>query len=160
MNSDLGLLVEYIRQNRETYTREAITERLLSSGYEPEAIEEAWRTSTQEKSAPGARRFFHRQVFWLAILGAVAICYVIVGGLYWMVVAMLGFDLLASGAAVYILAGAIGLLVGLLLAGALLIEHNRSVALGLALSGLLGLIVVPVVAAAVFYGLCVAQLNL
>jgi len=40
--------LEYIRANRNTYTREAITKVLLDAGHTPEVIAAAWRTLDDE----------------------------------------------------------------------------------------------------------------
>ncbi len=42
MSVDFNAIIEYIRQNRQTYTREAITSRLVSAGYNPSEVEAAW----------------------------------------------------------------------------------------------------------------------
>ena len=47
-------IADYIRSNRERYTREGITQQLVQAGYGLEAIEEAWRQLAAEQSPVGA----------------------------------------------------------------------------------------------------------
>jgi hypothetical protein len=46
-------LADYIRQNRETYTRDALNQRLLDEGYTEAEIEAAWKLAEQVEPASG-----------------------------------------------------------------------------------------------------------
>jgi hypothetical protein len=51
-------LVDYLRTNRDLYTREALTDLLVSSGHSPEAVAAAWVEADADRSgaAEGAAR--------------------------------------------------------------------------------------------------------
>src|SRR5262245_22716666 len=47
-------LADYIRQNRDTYTREAIDQQLLDGGYAKEEIDAAWNSLPREDASQNA----------------------------------------------------------------------------------------------------------
>jgi len=73
-------IVSYIREHRDTYTREAITQHLLEAGHSQEAIDAAWwRTvdaelaAKEEVEAATAPEppILGQPLFWLALVGYV-----------------------------------------------------------------------------------------
>jgi uncharacterized protein Smg (DUF494 family) len=55
MDPELEAIREYIRQNRDVYTRDAIDEQLRAAGYAPQKIEQAWSNAAEpptEQSIP------------------------------------------------------------------------------------------------------------
>src|SRR4051794_6826208 len=97
-------IVQYIEQYRNIYTREAITQQLVSAGYTADDIAAAWRT-VESWGAEGARlsggppagalapgipdsapgfaealprpRVFSSPVFWLTLVGFILIAYIV-----------------------------------------------------------------------------------
>lgn len=63
-------VLDYIRANRGTYTREAIDRELLASGHAAEAIDAAWRTLPDEDKPPPlpARRVVAAAQFWVLLV--------------------------------------------------------------------------------------------
>jgi hypothetical protein len=142
-------VINYIREHRDTYTREAITARLLEAGHSQETIDAAWRqivdpaqaAAPSEGAASAEPPILRQPHFWLALLGYVV-----------------GLLLLTN------ILNVINLLVGLVFyAGALLFgflypiirfERSRAVALGF-LCGLVVVIVLLVVSP----GLCTVAIE-
>lgn len=72
-------IVSYIREHRDTYTREAITQHLLEAGHSREVIDAAWWRTVDaelaakeeaEAAAPGPP-ILRQPLFWLALVGYV-----------------------------------------------------------------------------------------
>ena len=64
---------DYIREHRDTYTREAITEHLRAAGHSQEAIDAAWWQTVEVKEAPptlqpGTDADFAPRRFWAALV--------------------------------------------------------------------------------------------
>jgi hypothetical protein len=69
---------EYIRANRDRYTRQAINEQLLAAGYDQAAIDAAWAMlDAPDPDATIGQRFWGR--FWLYLLGINVAVLLIVG---------------------------------------------------------------------------------
>jgi hypothetical protein len=75
-------IADYIQQNRDRYTREAITDQLIKAGHNPSAIEEAWAMSNAAlEAAADARPRYGRFTLALLAIGGLA-TFVIWSGLY------------------------------------------------------------------------------
>lgn len=76
-------VLDYIRANHDTYTRQAITGQLLQQGYSQAEIDEAWRLVEQETANPGLRvaqpSIWTMRNFWLSLLGFVLGVSLIIG---------------------------------------------------------------------------------
>jgi hypothetical protein len=143
---------EYIRTNRDRYTREAITQQLMDAGHERDAIDAAWDRLTREPGPPPTaqlanvddeRRKLRRwsflvyvTVFAAVMLAAVAVFDTDIGPYAGIVAIVLGFTLL------------IGWGVSMLI-GRALVPHT----------GLLVALAVPVLAALVVGGSCLAIMQ-
>jgi hypothetical protein len=66
-------LADYIRSNRDRYTREAITEQLVQAGHSRDAIDAAWEQMAAAERPVGAGRDLCRYVWILYWLGALVI---------------------------------------------------------------------------------------
>lgn len=165
MDANLTPIVDYIRQNRQTYTREAITDRLISSGYKPEQIEAAWQivgidykpveVAVKDDSPPTDRRFANKPVFWLALLLFIGAAY---GAGAFILAAISGnvdFFLASPGGMLFmVITGAFILII--FIAGFLLVDKNRPLGMGLIIGGALSLIILPIVALGLFFGVCMS----
>ena len=164
MDSNLSPIVEYIKQNRDTYTREAITERLLASGYKPEDVEAAWQAAEQaafsgsastDNTLPTSKddSVVRNPVFWLSMLGLTAVAYGLAYVIYSIIfsgdASPLGTD---GGLALTITAG--GLVVAALVVGFLVLHKNKALGMGLLIGALISGVVAPFAAVALLYGVC------
>jgi hypothetical protein len=71
-------IVEYIQLNRATYTRDAITQKLIDEGYNEHDIEAAWRIvedANVEHRNPVERPVYKRWEFWVIVVSVVAVVY-------------------------------------------------------------------------------------
>jgi len=65
---------EYIRQNRDRYTREAVRQQLIAAGHDPVAIEAAWERIAASSAAPPRRSGWRpgwREFLILLVVGAI-----------------------------------------------------------------------------------------
>jgi hypothetical protein len=177
VSPDTQTIVEYIRQNRQLYTREAITSQLLTAGYAPADVEAAWQSlesgipvpppgyvgttglssgnwDSGYQDQPRPRRLASSPQFWGYMVGFILLSYILPGVLFW-----LG----ASGSDGLIVNIAIGMFLLLQLAalvgGAVSFSRNRPRAIGLMSGVLMVLVVIPFCAFALFFGLCLASLG-
>jgi len=70
---------DYIWENRERYTREAIREQLVAAGHDPAAVDAAWDRVAGEPAAPTRPigwRPRGREFFLLVVLGAISMVFV------------------------------------------------------------------------------------
>jgi hypothetical protein len=138
---------DYIRENRGTYTDDAIREQLLRAGYPHGAIVDAFRRSGQKAElSPAARRS------WLLFLGYAVGLFVVV----FLVFAYLS-DMQERTYGVGRVVFAVAMLIGLTLA-VLLVRRSRAFALGLS-SGVATAVLVPFVIVVIIAGLCVVSTN-
>lgn len=68
-------ILDYIRANRGTYTREAIDRELREAGHSQEAIAAAWGTFPVEREAvaPPSRKIIATVQFWVLLIGVACI---------------------------------------------------------------------------------------
>ncbi len=161
-------IVRYIRENRETYTREAIDRNLADAGYSEPDIQAAWQDAvpedapasqaldrwgeplhqtpqTQQRERKRGERVFTTPVYWASFLGFVV-------GIV-AVTALLGYFVPEAAAIVFLLA-----LLGGFITSVLLLRKNQPVAFGLA-SALVVVFLLPFLAIVIFAGICIAQLS-
>jgi|SoiMethySBSTD1v2_1073268.scaffolds.fasta_scaffold224248_2 hypothetical protein len=70
-------IADYISANRAKYTREAITQQLLESGYEREAIDATWTVlDTPDPDDVVGERFWSR--FWIYLIGLNVVAFLLV----------------------------------------------------------------------------------
>ncbi len=70
-------IADFIRANRETYTRQAIRERLINAGHDPAAIDATWAAlETPDPDAVVGEAFWGR--FWLFLVGLNVAVFVVV----------------------------------------------------------------------------------
>jgi len=177
MSIDLTAIIEYIRQNRQTYTREAITSQLVTAGYNPADVEAAWGSvdvgvpappsgyagttglsggnwDSGSPEQPRSQRLVSSPAFWGYMVGFILLSYILPGGLFW-----LG----ASNSDGLIVNIAIGMFIllqlGALVAGVVSLSRNRPRGVGLMTGVLMTLVVLPICAFTIFFGMCLASLG-
>ncbi len=139
MNEDIQ---KYIKDNRATYTREAITANLFRAGFQREDIEQAW--AIVEGVIPPPQPVASSPRFWLGLLlyPALVIGTIILGGL-------------TNSSFLFLVALAI--FIAGIVVSAFIDRHDKPLAKGLnfAFVGMLVLLVVaPFVAIIVILGIC------
>jgi len=177
MSANLTTIIEYINQNRQIYTREAITSQLVSAGYNPSEVEAAWGSVDSGVPAPpsgyaGAaglsggswdsgspeqsrpQRLMSSPAFWGYMAGFVLLSYILPGGLFWLGTSN------SDGLIMNIAIGMFLLLqLGALMGGVVSLSRNRPRGVGLLTGVLMTLVVLPVCAFAVFFGMCLASFG-
>ena len=174
--------VQYIRQYREIYTREAITSQLLAAGYPQEEIEAAW-AAVEADSAPGLppppavhgrtgnwdagssyveprRKAIETGAkFWLTLIGFVLLS-ILLGALNVVPFgSIFGYDSpLAALGSVFCLGGVLLQVAGLV-AGLVLLNKNRPVAQGLLFGVLISSVVIPALVFLILLGTCLVILG-
>jgi hypothetical protein len=148
MNEDISLISQYIRENRHTYTREAINKQLLDKGHAPSDIVKAWETIQLSEevygSRIGGRNVAGQPLFWAVVIGFVVASY--------SMPALLGAFLSNESS--------VSLVIFLVIIGAGLIagftfrEYNRPVGTGFLVGAVIA-IALPAVGFALFFGLCI-----
>jgi hypothetical protein len=147
-----GKITDYIRANRDRYSREAIRAQLIAAGYDSAAIEAAWdeltaRTNPDATAPRGTRRFVTGLALALYVLGFLAVAPL-------------------AGAAPYRTTGPLALLVGLVIyavAGYLALRLIRWAAAHLDpgfLGALVSLLALPIAFGAVVVGSWLGGLRL
>jgi hypothetical protein len=168
VNADV---IDYIRQNRDTYTREAINEKLLAAGYSPGDIDESWElveSGAAPAPAPGEPKpsagkgelpppphsgdgLAGNPLFWSALLGLVVLSYGIPAAIVYLFADDSGPQTdVFTAVWVTFVALQLAALVGWLL----LRNRNRPLAIGLLLGLVATLVGLPFAALFVFMGLC------
>jgi heme/copper-type cytochrome/quinol oxidase subunit 4 len=158
-------IVEYISRNRDAYTREAITEQLLSAGYAPVEIAAAWRnvegTHFSDEPTPHdpqgtardprkAGRFANSPRFWAILIGFILLSYLVPGLLIYTGFVEQGLSGLATFGVVFFLALQLfGLIVGFLN-----MKGDRATGMGLLISVLTVVVLLPCLGVAALYGIC------
>ena len=177
MSADTDTIVEYIRQNRQMYTREAITSQLVAAGYAPADVEAAWKSveggipippsaysgatglsggswDSGHSEQPRPQRLASTPAFWGYFVGFILLSYILPGALFWLGATQ------SDGLIVNIAIGMFILLqLAALVGGAVSFSRNRPRAVGLMSGVLMVLVVIPVCAFAIFFGLCLASLG-
>jgi hypothetical protein len=169
-------IIQYIQQTGGTYTRDAITNQLLASGYPAAEIEAAWRTveagATGEMGASGAAppmeegaeyapprpaRVVSSPQFWGALVGFILLSYVMTGILAYFATLNRG----DAASALFTITGIFYFVVQLggLIQGLVLLNRNRPVAFGLLIGLLLTNVVIPFVIACGVLGICIVLLS-
>ncbi len=134
-------ILRYIRSNRDTYTREAITRQLIAAGHDPAEIEQAW-----ESIEPRSEGMLPRdRTFWRYFFIYVGVLY----GLTFVVYA-LGIGELAIILGIFLLLGA--------MISTRMVRSSTAVAKGAA-SGLLIAVLVPFVFLVIIAGLCTTMVG-
>jgi hypothetical protein len=145
-------LRKYILENRGKYTRSAIVTKLVKRGYDPAVVEQAWNEI--EREVPGqygppvnSKRSFAYPRFWAAFLGfflglplAVVLLSTIFSG-----------TALAGTVPPFFVLGSLLAAVGV---SSSLRQTNRPVSDGLT-AGLIALVLLPFIAFAILFGICV-----
>jgi hypothetical protein len=139
-------IAEYIRANRDNYTREAIRDQLLAAGHDREAIDAGWRAveaeATGAPQGPPASRVVRRR-FWRWAFGLHAAVLVVIG------ILSLVIGSFAAGSWGLLIILAVALLIGLGISGLV----GRGVVHG---SGLTVALVLPAISALLIGGSCLA----
>jgi hypothetical protein len=154
-------VLDYIRDNRATYTREAIDAELREAGHDQAVIDAAWRAFPVERAAvqgPPPRVLAAVQ-FWLLLVAVACVAIVIlplISVFFLNLVASmtLSSDAIADNGVLFILAALAPILLGYLaigIGGWLLRRRDQAAGLGV-LSGL----VVAFVVSVIILGTCVA----
>ncbi len=162
-------IVQYIREHRGTYTREAIRQHLIDAGHAPEEVDAAWEAVEsgqlvappasdavevrpasvgQSAAAPGvpaSRRLVQSPVFWLTLVIFIILVYV----LPFIVAGVVPGQAGEAGWSAFAL-----LWVGGLIGGLLLARSNRAVGMGLVF-GFVGVILLPFVVVIILLGICI-----
>lgn len=172
---------QYIRQNRDTYTREAIDRALVGAGYDPAEVQAAWAAVESEQAipvppgevgAPGQpksrwgddtlaeprrRNVASTGQFWLTLGGFIAASYIGTSLLVW-IITQIPYD--SSGAFGLIPLAFYGALqLGALIAGIAFFNRNPPVAYGF-LFGLLTVnILLPFIGFFILFGICLYSLS-
>jgi hypothetical protein len=179
VNPNVGNIVQYIQQYRNTYTHEAIDQTLLTSGYSQADIEAAWNmvetSSPQPIPYPPAgptpsrwgdeyvppyqrpKRVVNSPVFWLTLIGFIMVSYVIPPLLIF-----LGprdeYGGLSSASPLswgsYLL-----LQLGAIVSGLIALGRSRPLAMGLLIGVLMTVVVLPVIFLCIGLGICLVALG-
>ena len=165
MNEDLA---EYIRKYRDDYTREAINQQLLGSGYTPVEISAAWREvdGIHFSDPPRdiyreaidwrrAQRFANSPRFWAIFFGYLLLSCLIPGLLAYLAITQPGLSQL--GMISFLLFA--GLQVLALVLGFIYVDRDRPVGMGLLMSVLTAVIILPFLGIAALYGICVGAFS-
>jgi hypothetical protein len=166
-------IIQYIQQTRATYTREAITNQLLASGYPPPEIEAAWATiegadpsgfarvapnvDYDAVVAPRPTPVARSGVFWLTLIGFILVSYLVPGALVFVAYnagESVGGPLMLTALIVFF-----GLQIAGLVAGLVWLGRNRPVAIGLLIGLLMTDVVIPFVVGCGIAGVCIYLLN-
>ncbi|HYO50792.1 MAG TPA: hypothetical protein VEW94_13150 [Chloroflexia bacterium] len=171
----------YIRQNRDTYTREAIDRALVDAGYDPVEVQAAWAAIESEQAIPAPpgeegtqgqpksrwgddtlaerprRKVASTGQFWLTLGGFIVASYIVTGLLWW-ITDPIPYD--SRGAFAFIPCAFYGLLqLGALIAGIAFFNRNPPVAYGF-LFGLLTVnILLPFIGFFILFGICLYSLS-
>ena len=136
-------ILRYITDNRDTYTREVITRRLIEAGHDPAEIERAWE-SIEPRIVPRSGGGLPEDIaFWFAVY------VVVLYGLTFVVYA-LGIGELAIILGIFLLLGA--------MISTRMVRSSTAVAKGAA-SGLLIAALIPFVTLVIIAGLCTATVG-
>ena len=136
-------ILRYITDNRDTYTREVITRRLIDAGHDPAEIERAWE-SIEPRIVPRSEGGLPEDIaFWFTVY------VVVLYGLTFVVYA-LGIGELAIILGIFLLLGA--------MISTRMVRSSRAVAKGAA-SGLLIAVLIPFVTLVIIAGLCTATVG-
>ena len=136
-------ILRYITDNRDTYTREVITRRLIEAGHDPAEIERAWE-SIEPRIVPRSEGGLPEDIaFWFTVY------VVVLYGLTFVVYA-LGIGELAIILGIFLLLGA--------MISTRMVRSSRAVAKGAA-SGLLIAVLIPFVTLVIIAGLCTATVG-
>ena len=136
-------ILRYITDNRDTYTREVITRRLIEAGHDPAEIEQAWE-SIEPRIVPRSEGGLPEDIaFWFTVY------VVVLYGLTFVVYA-LGIGELAIILGIFLLLGA--------MISTRMVRSSTAVAKGAA-SGLLIAALIPFVLLVIIAGLCTAMVG-
>jgi len=164
----MDAITEYIRRYRDDYTREAINQQLLDAGYSSVEIGAAWREvegihfsdpsdyGYQElPDARKARRFANSPRFWSIFLGYLLLSYLIPGLLVYLSITQQGLGQLSTiGLLLFIVLQAIAIILGLIY-----VDRDRPVGMGLLISVLTAVVLLPFFGAVALYGICTGMLR-
>jgi hypothetical protein len=168
-------IIQYIRQYRSVYTREAIDRQLAAAGYDPAEVEQTWWLLENEMPTtdappeamppmpgsrwgddpahdpPKSRRFANTPAFWFTLLGFIVLSYGLPILLGWLL--SLNFDT-QRNAGLFSTA-TFGLLqLGGIVGGLLLLGRRRPAAMGLLIGVLTVVVVLPIVSFCILFGIC------
>ena len=134
-------ILRYIRSNRDTYTREAITRQLIAAGHDPAEIERAWESiePTSQGGLPRDRTFW--RYFTIGVVALYGLTF-LVYALRFANMVMLPYLIILG---VFLLLGA--------LTSLRLVRASRAVVNGAA-SGMLIAVLIPFVPLVIIAGLC------
>ena len=136
-------ILRYITDNRDTYTREVITRRLIDAGHDPAEIERAWE-SIEPRIVPRSEGGLPEDIaFWFTVY------VVVLYGLTFVVYA-LGIGELAIILGIFLMLGAS--------ISTRMVRSSKAVAKGAA-SGLLIAALIPFVFLVIIAGLCTAMVG-
>lgn len=171
---------QYIRQNRDTYTREAIDRALVEGGYDPAEVQAAWLAIENEQAIPTPpgeegvsaqptsrwgsdvateprrRSVVSTGQFWLTLGGFTVASYLVTTLLWWLT---LQFPYDGGGLALIPLAFYGALQLGALIAGIALFTKNPPIAYGFLFGLLIVNILLPFVAFFILFGICLYSLS-
>jgi hypothetical protein len=159
MNPDI---IDYIRKNRDDYTREAITQQLLDAGYTAVEVGAAWRVvegSHFRDDSPGSaegpdprynQSIVNKPRFWAIFFGYIALTYSVVA----LFVDVTIINPVPGSLGNVLLYFFVGLQLFALIFGLLRVGVDRPLGMGLLLSVASALIVIPCLAVAVLWGMC------
>ncbi len=174
-------IVEYIRQYRDTYSREAIDSRLLAAGYSSEQVSAAWaqlasedanqpsqgyiptppnRTGWGDESytPPKKERVANRPIFWASLVGLIVLSYALPALLLY----LSGLSSYNQGLSTTLgwlaLASFGALQIASIIGGLLALNRNRPLGLGLLYGVLMTVVVLPFTALFILLGICLTGL--
>ncbi|HEY0603086.1 MAG TPA: hypothetical protein VGD58_09255 [Herpetosiphonaceae bacterium] len=142
----------YLEQHKQTYTREALRDRLIQDGHNPQAVDlaiaQAYGFQVSSTTAPPET---NRTRFVLTIVGVFLLNYII-----WTILFVVGINNSEIGFAIVLWAVPIMLLVEGM-AATVLRRRDRTLSRGLSWG--IGLTVLPLVTLGLLFGICLAVLG-
>jgi hypothetical protein len=177
VNPNVGNIVQYIQQHSNTYTREAIDQMLLTSGYDQADIETAWSmvgsSGPQQIPYPPTgprpsrwgdeyvpeyqrpKRVVNSPIFWVTLIGFIILSYALS--------ALLSFlgprDQYGGTNPAPGLIGGLLLQLGGIIGGLIALGRNRPLAMGLLIGVLMTIVVLPVLFLCIGLGICLVGLG-
>lgn len=185
MNEQIDQIVQYIRQYRDTYSREAINSQLLGAGYSQQEIDAAWAQASSPQTVytpsasqiptppseqvrtgwgdtgfqpPKKQRLANKPLFWGVLLGFIVLSY----GLPVLCLVLAGMvnDPNVSGNLGWLALGSFGVLqLAAIVWGAMSSNRNPPLGMGLLIGVLMTVVVLPFVALFILLGICLTSLS-
>ena len=160
-------IIDYIHKNRDDYTREAITQQLLAAGYSAVEVGAAWRVIEGRRFSDDPsgiaqgidprydQRFANKPRFWGVFIGFIILSYLVAGIFVYVTI----INPVSGQLGNVLLYFFIGLQLFALIFGLLRVGMDRPLGMGLLLSVLSALVVIPCLALGILWGICMGTFR-